>query len=137
GAVRVDAELGGEQAGPKLGRVALEAGVDVGRLGLALERAKPRSRLALDVDRAVDVVLGALELQLRAPATLAVLAETGRLLDQKAPLARARLDDLLDPALADHRMHLACEVGVGQRLDHIDETVSGPVPPVATVALTL
>ena len=74
-----------------------------------------RARLALDVERAVEVVLGALELQLGAAAALAVLAEPGRLLDQQAPLARLRVDDRLDPALADHRVHLAAEVGVGER----------------------
>jgi hypothetical protein len=49
--------------------------VQLGRLGLALERSQPRARLALDVQRAVEVVLRALELELRAAAALAVLAE--------------------------------------------------------------
>ena len=90
-----------------------------------------RAGLALDVERAVEVVLGALELQLRAAAALAVLAEPGGLLDQQPALARRREDDLLDPALADHRVHLAAEVGVGERLDHVGEPGAGAVQPVA------
>ena len=105
----------------QLRRLALEPGVDVGGLRLALQRAQRLARLALDVERPVEVVLGALELQLGAATALAVLAEPGRLLDQQAPVARLREDDLLDSALADHRVHLAAEVGVGRGLDHVDE----------------
>ena len=61
----VAAELGGEQLRPQLRRLALESGVDVRGLGLALERAQRLARLALDVEGAVEVVLGALELELR------------------------------------------------------------------------
>ena len=73
--VVVAVQLGGEQPGAQLGGLALEPGVDVGRLGLALERAQRLARLALDVEGAVEVVLGALELELGAAAALAVLAE--------------------------------------------------------------
>ena len=58
----------------------------LGRLGLALERAQARPGLALYVQRAVEVLLGSLELELRAAPALAVLAEAGRLLDQHAPV---------------------------------------------------
>ena len=51
-------------------------------LGLTLERAQAGACLALDVQRAVEIVLGAFELQLGAAAALAVLAEAGGLLDQ-------------------------------------------------------
>ena len=88
--VVVAVQLGGQQRRAQLGGLALEPGVDVGRLGLALERAQRLARLALDVEGAVEVVLGALELQLRAAAALAVLAQPGRLLDQQPPVARAR-----------------------------------------------
>ena len=42
-------------------------------MGLALQRPQPAARLALDVERPVEVVLGALELQLRPAAALACL----------------------------------------------------------------
>ena len=59
-----------------------------GCLGLALERAQPRAGLALDIQGAVEVVLRALELELRPAAALAVLAQAGRLLDEQAAVAR-------------------------------------------------
>ena len=43
----------------RLQRLALQACVQLRRLGLALERPQPRARLALDIERAVEVVLGA------------------------------------------------------------------------------
>src|SRR5207244_11641330 len=67
------------QAG--LQRLALEALVELGGVGLALERPEPGARLALDVQRAVQVVLGADQLELGTPAALAVLAQSGGLLD--------------------------------------------------------
>lgn len=54
------AQLGGEQRGAQLVGVALDPRVDVGRLRLSLQRAKPATRLALDVERAIQVVLRAL-----------------------------------------------------------------------------
>src|SRR2546430_2730456 len=66
-----------------LERLALEPGVELRGFGLALERPQAAARLALDIERAVEVVLGPHQLQLRAAAALAVLAEAGGLLDQQ------------------------------------------------------
>ena len=110
--------------------------MQLGRLGLALQRPQPRARLALDVERAVEVVLRALELELRAAAALAVLAEPGGLLDQQPPVARLRVDDRLDPALRDDRVHLLAEPGVGQHLEHVDEPAAGAVQPVLALAVS-
>jgi hypothetical protein len=90
--------------------------------------------LALDVERPVEVVAGALQLELGTAAALAMLAEPRRLLDEQAPLAGLRVDDLLDLALADHRMHLAPEIGVGEDLEHVREAAAGAVE--AVLALT-
>ncbi len=109
--------------------------MQLGGLGLALQRTQPRARLALHVERAREVLLGALELQLGAPAALAVLAEAGGLLDHQPPLARAREHDLLDLALRDDRVHLLAEPRVGQHLEHVDETAAGAVQPVLALAV--
>jgi hypothetical protein len=90
-------------------QLALEALVQLGRLGLALERPQPRARLALDVERAVQVVLRALELELRAAAALAVLAEPGGLLDQQPAVLGLGGDDRLHAALGDHGVHLLAQ----------------------------
>ena len=108
--------------------------MQLGRLGLALERPQPRARLALDVERAVEVVLRALELELRAAAALAVLAEPGRLLDQQPPVARLGGDDRLDAALGDDRVHLLAQAGVGQDLEHVDEAAARAVEAVLALA---
>ncbi len=71
----------------RLQHLVLQALVQLRRLGLALERAQPCARLTLHVERAVEVLLRALQLQLRAATALAVLAKTRRLLDQEAPVA--------------------------------------------------
>ena len=72
----------------RLVALALEPLVQLGRLGLPLERPQPRAGLALDVERPVEVVLRALELELGAAPALAVLAEAGGLLDQQPAVAR-------------------------------------------------
>ena len=133
----VGPDLGREQRCPQLVGLALEPGVDVGRLGLLLERAEAAPGLALDVERAVEVVLRALEAQLRAAAALAMLAKAGGVLDEQPPLRGLREHDLLDPALADHRVHLAPEVGVGEGLDHVREAAAGAVEAVLALARTI
>src|SRR6185312_15369855 len=82
-------------------QLSLQTLVQLGRFGLALERAQPGARLALDVERAVEVLLRAFELQLRAATALAMLAQPGRLLDQQASVARLGGHDLLDAPLRD------------------------------------
>src|SRR5437763_10757032 len=101
-------------------RLTLEPGVELGRLCLALERPQAAAGLALDVERAVEVVLGSDQLQLRAAPALSVLSESRGLLDQQAALARLGGHERLDPALRDNRVHLLAEAGVGQKLDHVD-----------------
>src|SRR5205085_1134704 len=96
-----------------------------------------RARLALDVQRAVEVLLRALELQLCAAAALAVLAQARRLLDQHAPVARAGADDRVHAALRDDRVGLLAEPGVGQHLDHVGEAAAGAVEPVLTFAVAV
>src|SRR5436309_15508028 len=41
-------------------------------------------------------------------------------LQQRAPLLRLRAEDLLDPPLADDRVHSAAKPEVGEQLDEID-----------------
>ena len=118
----------------RLEGLALEALVQLGRLGLALERAQARARLALDVERAVEVVLRALELELRAAPALAVLAEPGGLLDQQPPVARLGGDDRLDAALRDDRVHLLAQAGVGEHLEHVDQPAARAVEAVLALA---
>ena len=127
-------QLAGDELGAELGLLGDQLRGPLGRLGLALQRPHSRARLALDVERAVEVVASALELQLRAVAALAVLAETGGLLDQQPAVAGLGVDDRLHPALADHRVHLAAHVGVGEDLEDVGEAAAGAVQPVLALA---
>ena len=132
--VLAEAELLGDHLRPQLQLLALDSGAELGGLRLALQRPQPGARLPLDVEGAVEVVARRLQLQLGAATALAVLAEAGRLLDQHPPLPRLRVDDRLDPALTDHRVHLAAHVGVGEHVDHVDQAATGPVQPVGALA---
>ena len=99
--------------------------MQLGGLGLALERPQPRARLALDVERSVEVVMRALQLELCATPALAVLAQSGRLLDQQPALTRLGGDQRLDPPLGDDRVHLLAQAGIGQQLEHVDQPAAG------------
>ena len=134
GAVGAEAQLLGDELAAQAELLALDPGAHLGRLRLALQRPQASAGLALDVEGAVEVVAGGAQLQLGPAAALAVLAEAGRLLDQEPALARLRVDDRLDPPLADHRVHLPAEVRVGEDVGDVGEPAAGAVEPVGAVA---
>ena len=133
----VAAQVVAGQLPSRLERLALDPGVQLGRLGLSLERPQARAGLALDVERPVEVVLSAGQLQLRPAPALAMLAEPGRLLDQHPAVAGLGGHDRLDPTLGDHRVHLLAEPGVGQHLDHVDQATARPGEPVLALAAAI
>ncbi len=118
----------------RLVALALEAFMQLRGLGLALERAQPRPGLALDVEGAVEVVLRALELELRAAPALAVLAQPGGLLDEQAPVPGLGGDDRLDAALGDDGVHLLAQAGVREHLEHVDQAALRAVEAVLALA---
>ena len=122
---------------PSLERLALDSRMQLGGFGLALERAQARAGLALHIERSIEVVLGARELQLRPAPALAVLAESGGLLDQHPAVARLGGHDRLDPALGDDGVHLLAESGVRQHLDHVDQPAASAGEPVLALAVAI
>ena len=128
------AHLVADELKSRLLDLTLQALVQLGRFGLALERSQSRARLALDVERSVEVLLRALELQLRPPPALAVLAQARRLLDQQPPVAGPGGHDRLDAALRDDRVRLLAQTRVGERLDHVAEAATSAVEPVLALA---
>ena len=64
-------------------------------------------------------------------------SEPGGLLEQLAPLLRLGAEDLLDPALADDRVHAAAEPEVGEELDEVDPADGGAVEEVLPLAATM
>ena len=119
GAVLAETQILGDEPTAQLQLVLFDPQAELGRLRLALQRPQPGTRLALQVERPIEVATGRAQFQLGATAALAVLAEPRRLLDQHPPVARLGVDDRLDPALADHRVHLTAQVGVGEDLEHV------------------
>jgi hypothetical protein len=111
--------------------------VQLGGLGLALERPQPRARLALDVERPVEVVLRALELELRAAPALAVLAQPGGLLDQQPAVLGLGGDDRLDAALGDDECISLPRPGVGEDLEHVDHPALRAVEAVLALAVAV
>ena len=117
--------------------LALDSRAQLGRLGLALQRAQPRARLALDVEGPIEVLPRRLQLQLGTAPALSVLAEPSRLLDQHPPLPGLRVDDRLDPPLTDHRVHLPAHVRVREDFDNVYQAAAGAVQPVGALAGTV
>ncbi len=117
-----------------LERLALETLVQLRRLGLTLQRPQAGACLALNVERAIEVLLRAIELELRAAPALAVLAQPGRLLDQQPAVLRLGGDDRLHAALADDGVHLLAQARVGQHLEHVDQAALRPVEAVLALA---
>ena len=68
---------------------------------------------------------------------LRCLPRPGGLLDQQAAVAGLGVDDRLDPALADDRVHLPAHVRVGEHLEHVGEAAAGAVEAVLAVAVAL
>ena len=120
-----------------LQRLALQPRMQLGRLGLALERAQPRARLALDVEGPVEVVLGSGQLELGAATALAVLAQPGRLLDEQPALPRLGGDQRLHPPLGDDRVHLLAQAGVREQLNDIHQPAPGPRQAVLALAVAV
>ena len=60
--------------------------------------------------------------------------EPGGLLEQRAPFLGLRAEDLLDPALADDRVHPAAEAEIGEQLDEVDAAHGRAVQQVLALA---
>ena len=128
-------DLGRQQVEAQaVGLLAQQRGA-LGGGGLQLQRAQPRRQLALQVAGARQGVLDAAHLAQRPVPPALVLAEPGGLLDQPAPVGGPREQDLLDLALPDHRVQLAPQPRVGQRLLHVQAPYRHPVEQVVRAAL--
>ena len=118
----------------ELRRLALEPGVDVGGLRLLLQRTQARraSRSTSSARSRLSWVRSSFSWARRR--RLRCLPRPAASSTSRRRSRGLRVDDLLDPALADHRVHLAAEVGVGEDLDHVGQAAAGAVEPVVAVA---
>ena len=120
------AQVVAQQHRARFERLPFEPCVQLGRLGLPLQRPQPGARFALDVQSPVEIVLRAVQLQLGAVAPLAVLREARSLLDQGGAIPGLGVDDRLHAALADDRVHLLPEPRVGEDLEHVHNRQRAP-----------
>src|SRR5262249_34214121 len=110
GAIGAEAQLLGDQLTAQAELLTLDPRSQLRGPPARSGAAAPPPRPARGDQRRAGVVGGGAPLPPRPPPPLAVLAETGRPLDQQAALARLGMDDRPDPPLADHRVHLAAEI---------------------------
>lgn len=112
----------------------LKPSVDLRSLGLALQGAQVCPGLPLHIKGTVEVLPGAVKLELRAPATTAVLSKARSLFNQKAPISWLGGDNCFDATLANDRMAFLAKSTVGKNLEYIAHPASGPIE--AIFALT-
>src|SRR6202043_2655498 len=89
--------------------------------GLPAKRLAPPAELAGQVDEPGQVDLHRVKLAQRLLLALAVLEYAGRLLDDRPPGLGARVQDLVELALADDHVHLAAEAAVGQQVLDVEQ----------------
>jgi hypothetical protein len=130
-------ELGSGDAGATALDLADELLGTLSRGGLERQRPEPLPYLVLEISRALHLDLDAGKLQLRAVATLLEAAEAGGFLDERAPVGGLRAEDLLDPALADHRVELCAEADLGEELDDVEPAHPGTVDEVLTFSAAM
>src|SRR5262249_53211957 len=103
-------------------------------LRLSFDRADLAADLDQDVVHAEQVLLRGLDLGLGLAAARLVFADTGRLLDQRAPLLGLGRHDLGDLALLDDRVALGADAGVAEEVLDIAETTRRSVQQVLRFA---
>ncbi len=90
-------------------------------LRLAPQRLQLPTELGGEVLEAQQVRLHGLQLAERLLLALAVLQNTGRLLDDVAAVLRSGLQDRSQAVLADDDVHLAADAGIAQQFLHVEE----------------
>ncbi len=125
----------GEQPRPGVADVGLHHGGPAGDLGLAAEGLELAADLAEQVLQPGQVALGAVQLAERLLLALAVLEDTGGLLDEAATVLGRRVQDRVELALADDHVHLAADAGVGQQLLDVEQPARGAVDGVLRAAV--
>ena len=92
-----------------------------GDLGLVAQRLELPPDLAGQVAQPGQVGLHGVELAEGLLLAPAVLEDAGGLLDEPAPVLRARVQHRVELALADDDVHLPAEAGVAQQFLHVEQ----------------
>ena len=130
-----DDQVVGGQPEPGVAEVGLDGLGATGHLGLAAQRLELSAQLGRQVGQPGEVRRHRVELADRLLLALAVLEDACGLLDERAPVLRPRLEDLVELALTDDDVHLATDARVGEQLLHIHQTATGAVDFVLAAAV--
>ena len=134
GAGQLD-EIVGKQSKPCVAGFGLDRGGLARSLGLAAERSELAADLTGEVVDPGEVDLHGLHLAQRALLALAVLQDTGGLLDEATPLLGRGAQDRIELPLTDDDVHLAADAGVGQQLLDVQQAAGRAVDGVLGAAV--
>src|SRR5439155_25945902 len=132
---RREIELGNPCA--QLGDLAAQLLCALGCGRLQRQWPQPLPHLLLEIVCTLDLRRDPGELQLGPVPPRLEASESGRLLDQRAPLLRLRRKDRLDLALPDDRVHALAETEVGEQLHEVEPAHGGPVDEVLALAAAM
>ena len=124
----------GQQPQPRVAQVGLDGRGPAGDLGLPAERLEAAVELGRQVDQPGQVGLHRLELAERLLLALAVLEHARGLFDDRPPGLGARVQDLVELALADDDVHLAAETAVGEEVLDVEQAAGVAVDRVLALA---
>src|SRR5690606_2658612 len=96
-------------------------------LGLATERFELAADLGEEIGQTGQVALGGGELAERLLLALAVLEDTGGLLDEAAAVLGGGVQDRVELPLTDDDVHLAPDAGVAEQVLDVEEPATGAV----------
>jgi hypothetical protein len=128
-------EVVGEQAEPGIAQVGLDDGGPARHRRLAAQRLELPAQLVREVLHTREVGLHRVQLPQRLLLALAVLEDTGGLLDEGAAAHRVGVQDGVELALADDDVHLPADTGVGQQFLDVQQTAGVTVDLVLAAAV--
>ncbi len=117
----------GRQAQPGVAQIGLDGRGTLGRLGLPAQRIELTPELGGQIGEPGQVRRHRVEFAQSFFLALAMLEHTGGFLDERPPILRPRLQDLLELPLPNNHMHLTADAGVAQQLLHIHQTATAAV----------
>lgn len=117
----------GRQAQPGVAQIGLDGRGTLGRLGLPAQRFELTPELGGQIGEPGQVRRHRVEFAQSFFLALAMLEHTGGFLDERPPILRPRLQDLLELPLPNNHMHLTADAGVAQQLLHIHQTATAAV----------
>ena len=117
----------GQDPGPGVADVGLHGRGPPGDLGLTAQRLELATDLGDQVGEAGEVAVGGVQLAQRLLLALAVLEDSGCLLDEPATVLGGGVQDGVELPLTDDDVHLATDAGVREQLLDVEQACGTPL----------